>query len=103
MKIYSIYDSKAAAYSLPFYHENDALAQRMLIRACLDPQSNLFHFAADYILFDIGTWDEIKGIVKQNKANINIGGALELRVNNPEAEAAFQTLTNPNNNNEESE
>lgn len=79
---------------MPFFHCNDQLAIRMIVRACIDPESNLFHFPADYVLFQIGTWDEIKGRISPKKANINIGVALELRVNIPQANAAYLTLVN---------
>lgn len=60
-KIFSIFDSEANAFLLPFYTVNVAVAKRNVSRACSDEATD-FHFRpASYSLFEVGTWDPNTG------------------------------------------
>lgn len=77
MKIYSIYDSKAEAFIQPFFSPNKATALRSFTQAAQDEKTQYFTHGADYTLFEIGSWDEQKGLVTPAEANMNLGTALE--------------------------
>ena len=64
MKIFSIKDTKAEAYLRPFFAANAAVAIRDLERAMTDPQSGLSHYPEDFILFEIGYFDELVGEIE---------------------------------------
>nr|UXQ88131.1 MAG: nonstructural protein [Microvirus sp.] len=65
--IYSIYDSKAEAYSLPFYMQHEAQAIRTLQDWTNNPETPYSKHPEDYTLFHLGTYDEITGTITQDK------------------------------------
>lgn len=79
MRVYSVYDSKAEAYLIPFFASTDAVAMRMFTQAAADPNHNFHQFAADYTLFHIGEWDEEKGSLIPAEAHYNLGNALAMQ------------------------
>lgn len=62
--IYSIFDSKAEAYSQPFFAPNDAVARRIFENSVnKDETVQLFHHPEDFTLFRIGDWDAVAGSI----------------------------------------
>lgn len=57
---YSIKDTKAGAFGLPFYAQNDALAQRQFIHA-VRQNSMMNGFPADYELWKNGVFEDDVG------------------------------------------
>lgn len=76
-KAFSIYDSKAAAYMIPFFEANHAVAIRAFTDAAMKEGHAFAIHAADYTLFEIGTFDEGTAELTKLGANINHGTALE--------------------------
>lgn len=74
--IYSIQDSKAEAFTQPFFAATDNLAKRMVIMSMLDPENSLRVFAADYTLFALGFFDEHTGQITPHEAATNLGNLL---------------------------
>lgn len=60
-KLFSIYDSKAAAYMNPFIQPTVPAAMRSFGVVCSDPNSEFHKHAEDYTLFELGDWDETLG------------------------------------------
>jgi len=79
MKIFSIKDSKAEAYLLPIFAPTIGVAIRMFQNATLKENTDFNRYAADYTLFEIGEWDELKGRVKSLEANKNIINGLDVQ------------------------
>ena len=52
-------------------------ATRAFMTTVNDPKSHLNKYPADFTLFEIGTYDETKGLVTPHKTNINVGVAVE--------------------------
>lgn len=77
LKVFSIYDSKAEAYLLPFFCVNTAVAIRSFSTGARDKGSDFFRHAADYTLFEIGIWDPSKGSWVANDIKKSLGTALE--------------------------
>lgn len=65
-KMLSVYDSKAEAYMRPWFARSTGEA----IRSFSDEvnssskESGLAHHPEDFILYELGTWDEISGVVE---------------------------------------
>ncbi len=58
LRIFSMYDTKAEAYIRPFFMPNVALAQRAIVTAGQDPEHPFAQHPSDYILYELGTWEE---------------------------------------------
>ncbi len=61
--IYSVYDSTAEAYLEPFFAKNDGTARRSFSVAVNEPGHDFGKFPQDFVLFKIGMWDELSGVI----------------------------------------
>jgi len=77
MKVFTIYDVKAEAYLRPLFTTASGLAIRSVIAAMEDPRHDLSKYPADYTLFEIAEWDDLKGEFKMYDAKINHGCLIE--------------------------
>ena len=77
MKVYSIYDNKAKAWTQPYYATNKATALRSFSDAVNEPDSPWAKHAEDYVLFEIGTWEEFTGELAGHDINENLGMAAD--------------------------
>lgn len=62
-KAYSVYDRKTLVYSPPFYAPTDGAAMRIISDAAGDVNSQLGRHPMDYVLFYVGDFDDLKGIL----------------------------------------
>jgi len=62
-KIFSVYDRKAQAYSNPFYATRTELAIRDFQYASKDPQSDLSKYPEDFVLVELGTFDDSTAVL----------------------------------------
>lgn len=76
--IYSVYDSKAEAYSLPFYMQHEAQAIRTFHDWANNPETPYYKHPEDFTLFHLGTYDEITATITQDKIT-SITTALQLK------------------------
>lgn len=60
-KIYSVYDSKAQIFGLPFFLPNDDVASREFVRLSNDSNSLVAQFPADFKLFCLGVFSNDEG------------------------------------------
>lgn len=58
LNVYSIYDNKARCYSVPFFQQNDGVALRSFIDLVNDKRSAVYAHAEDYVLHQIGTFED---------------------------------------------
>lgn len=63
LKMYSIYDKKAASYGTPFFMLTDGAAMRAVIDTARDPSTTLYRHPGDFTLVKICSFDEITGLV----------------------------------------
>lgn len=63
LKIYSIKDSKAAAYGTPFFQPTRGLALRAFIDLSMDSQSMPAKHPSDFALFELGEFDQLTGMI----------------------------------------
>lgn len=75
MKTFTVYDSKAEAYHYPYPSITTATGIRSMESAVNGGEFK--QHAADYTLFETGTWDELTGEFTNLPAKINLGNGLE--------------------------
>lgn len=57
-KLYSVYDSKASYFLTPWPCRNDGMARREFAGVCSNPDSPMGKFPADFVLFQVGEYDD---------------------------------------------
>jgi hypothetical protein len=63
VKIYSLYDEKAEAFGTPFCALNEGVSKRMFDRLLRDADSMVSQYPDDYVLYEIGAFDDQKGYI----------------------------------------
>lgn len=61
LKVFSVRDLKAEAFLQPFFSPTSGAALRAFGDACDKPDSPFHSHPADYILFEIGSYDDFTG------------------------------------------
>ena len=79
LKVFSIYDEKAEAYLKPFFMRSQAEAIRAFTDLVNDPQSDFFKHSEDFILFEIGDYNDHSGHISSPDSPKVIGKALEFK------------------------
>lgn len=87
VNVYSVFDSKVEAYLLPFFMRADGEAVRAVLAASSDRQHQFYSHAADYTLFKIGVFEDIRGVLTPLTSFVNLGNVLQLRSVSTEGEA----------------
>lgn len=59
--VFAVYDDKACFYGPMFCAKTEAAALRMFADACADPRSELGRHGSDFILYQLGTYDDSSG------------------------------------------
>lgn len=75
--VFSVFDSKAAAFLPPFVCRNAGVALRSFESAANDSGHDFHRYAADYTLFQIGVWDAENGSVVMSEAKVSLGVAVQ--------------------------
>jgi len=77
VRIYSIYDKKAAVFHKPFTNQNDVIASREFQMACQDPKVvQLSVFPDDFDLYYLGDFDDNTGeMIQKNKPAFVVAAA----------------------------
>lgn len=78
LKLFSVFDSKVGAYLPPMTMRSAGEAVRAFGHACNNVESEFNKFAEDYILFELGTWDELTGTIIMHKTPFSLGKAIEV-------------------------
>lgn len=76
LKMFSVHDSKAEAFITPFYAPATGVAIRSFETAANTADHEFQKYAADYTLFELGSFDQETGIHLLLKAPLNLGNAL---------------------------
>lgn len=77
--VYAVYDSKTEMYSTPHFIVNKGTALRSWVDAANAPDSHIAKHPGDYTMFEIGTWDDVRGEIVMHHAKISLGTALEFK------------------------
>lgn len=73
LKIFSIYDTKALSYGVPFFMQTTASAVREYGDLVNDERSSIHKHPSDYVLFQIGEYDDGTGVVVSVSPYSNLG------------------------------
>lgn len=73
MQVFSVFDVKAAAFSTPFFSKNKFTAIRDFQNAVNDENTMLAKHPEDYILYDIGSFDEFTGALVATSPPVHLG------------------------------
>lgn len=73
LKMYSVFDSKAAAFLPPFFMHTDNVAKRTFSDCANDPQHMFSKHPEDYTLFCLGSFDDVTGVVSVKSQHDNLG------------------------------
>ncbi len=76
--MFSVFDSKCAAYMQPFFFNSRGQAIRAFTDLANDPNSMISKHAADFTLFSIGSYDDGTAIVTAG-THVNLGKAIEFQ------------------------
>ena len=74
MKMFTVYDSKAEAYMLPFFAKSTGEALRSFSDTCQDKNHIFAKHPEDFTLFELGTWDEQNSdfVIYESKKSLGI-------------------------------
>ena len=72
-KIFSVYDSKAQAYLPPFYNPAVGSAIRAFADAINDSQAPFAKHAGDYVLYQVGEFDDSTGLFTNTAPALHLG------------------------------
>lgn len=77
--IFTVYDSKAAAYLQPFFAQTKGVAIRNFSDAVNDPQHHFARHGEDYTLFELGHYDDSDAKFHIHETPESIGKAIEFQ------------------------
>lgn len=66
-KIFCVYDRAVEAYSTPFASDTPGAAMRMFLDLCNNPQHPYGQHPEDYVLYELGDWDQVTGDFEAHK------------------------------------
>lgn len=94
LKIFAVFDSKAASYLLPFYASNLPVGQRHFARGVADRSMDIGQFPEDFSLWELGTFDTNTAVIVPLPQPINHGlGILYRQGENQNASATIGNET----------
>lgn len=88
-KVFSLFDSAVEAYNVPMFLRSRGEAIRALQSAVNDPQSSICKWPDQYVLFEIGTYDDSNGVVTMHKAPQSLGAAVQYK-DSPKADTPLE-------------
>lgn len=78
-KVFSVYDSKAQMFHMPWFAPTTPAGIRSFSDLVNDSQSNVFRHPSDYILYEIGTYDDSNGTVANYPEHKHLGVASQYK------------------------
>lgn len=77
MKVFSVYDSKGLAYGVPFFMVTVGSAVRAFSDLANDTQTMASRHPSDYVLYEIGSFDDNSGVFTSIVPHIHLGIAAD--------------------------
>ena len=78
--VYAVYDAAVGAYLNPFYARARGEALRSFSQACNDEKHQFALHARDYMLFELGTFDDSNGSFETPAVPVRVIDAVSCRV-----------------------
>lgn len=73
IQIFSVFDSKAAAFTQPFFSHNLVTGIRAFSDVCQDASHTFAKHPEDFSLFHLGSFDDQSGLLEPFAAPENLG------------------------------
>lgn len=73
LKAYSVFDSKSEVFSPPFFLKSRGLAIRQFMELLKDKGTMPGKYPSDFTLFELGDFDDVKGLMIPLGAPNNLG------------------------------
>jgi len=77
LKLFSIYDGKIRSFMRPFLDAHTGSALRSFEQACKEPTSPFAQFPADFVLYEVGTFNEETGETTSYSPKIQLAAAID--------------------------
>lgn len=77
--VFTVHDAAVEAYLKPFFARSPGEAIRSFIEASNNPKSEIFQHSKDYTLFQIGTYDDTKGLIEPLIPHRPLGKAIDFK------------------------
>lgn len=82
-KVFALRDTKSKTYAPPFYMQSTGAAVRAFADLVNDPQSFPSKHPSDFILFEIGKWEDDTGHFENYKEPTHLGVGSEYKIGKP--------------------
>lgn len=82
-RVFSVYDSKALAYNVPFFMPSVGAAVRAFADLSNDSNTTINKHPTDYVLYEIGTYNDENGVLTPIQPFVNLGIAADFVVRIP--------------------
>lgn len=80
LKAFSVYDSKALCYGVPFFMSSTGAAVRAFSDLVNDSQSTVYRHPGDFVLYQIGLFDDSVGKLEVVSPQLQLGIGLDFKV-----------------------
>lgn len=77
LKVFSVYDGKIKVFLRPFVDQHTGSALRSFEEACKEPSSPFAKFPQDFVLYEVGTFDDESGKLVEYSPKIQIATPIE--------------------------
>jgi len=88
MRVFSVFDSKAEIYGMPFFMPNIQMAKRAFADYANDATTNVGKHPEDYTLFELGLFDDNNGRLTAIGTPVSHGLAINAIVPKPVVDSA---------------
>lgn len=78
MIVFAPYDGRLGVYMQPFFMLHRGQAVRSWHDICTDPDSMMAKHPADFVLYELGEFDDVEGVFTQLPQKNQIASALEV-------------------------
>lgn len=82
-KVFSVYDSKACVFGNPFVMVTVGAAIRAFTELCNDPQTMVYRHPSDFVLYEIGSFEDSKGVLIELQPHNHLGLASDYKEQKP--------------------
>ena len=85
MKCFSVFDTKANMFGVPFFAVSVGVASRLFADLVADNRSTIYRYPADFALYEIGDFNETSGLFTSLDRPNHVCNASEFVANSPVA------------------
>lgn len=85
LKMFCVYDSKSQMFNTPFYSTTTGSAMRSFQDLVNDPQTLPFKHPGDFVLYEIGEFDDNTGTVRNYSEHHHLGIGSQFKDLGPQA------------------